>query len=60
MEPEELAQIVAKLNEAQEILDKLARETMESMDISEFNQTPIGRAMIRIGNAIDLIEDLET
>jgi hypothetical protein len=55
MDDELLAQIFAKLNEAQEILIK--EIPLPDKDVFEWNQTPIGRAVGRIGDAIELLDE---
>lgn len=50
---ETLCAVIDKLNEARDILTK----DMPDMDISEWNATPIGRAVRRITDAIDMMVD---
>jgi hypothetical protein len=49
--------IIAKLNEAQAILTK--ELPMPDMDVAEWNATPIGRAVSRIGDVLELMQELE-
>ena len=53
MEQLVLDEIVTTLSEAQEILTK--EIPAPDMDVTEWNATPVGRAVRRIQNAINLI-----
>ena len=50
-----LNEIIAKLNEAQDILLKTI--SVPDMTVTEFNATPTGRAVRRIQDVLILIED---
>ena len=50
------AKIIALLDEVTRILTK--EVPLPDMDVSEWNQTPIGRAVAKIGDALELLEDL--
>ena len=53
MNDETIDAIIAKLNEATAILTK--EIPLPDMDVSEWNQTPIGRAVGAIGDALELL-----
>ena len=58
----ELTEIANMLEKAQNILvvhDKLCRIAEPDMEVSEWNQTPNGRVIRLIGNAIEMIDALE-
>jgi hypothetical protein len=54
MTDEHVNAIIAKLTEAENILKEIP---VPDMDIAEWNATPIGRAMRRIADAIDMLVD---
>jgi hypothetical protein len=53
-----LAEIIALLDKAATILTKEIPQP-DAMYVSEWNATPIGRAVGAIGEALSLLEDLE-
>ena len=56
MTDDDINEIIAKLNEATNILTKTT--AFEDIDITEWNQTPIGQAVRRIADAIEMLEEL--
>ena len=59
LEEEQIDDIVAKLSEIQEILLAHDKETraIPDMDVVEWNGTPIGRAIGRIQNVINVFTE---
>ena len=55
MDNETMSRIIRLLNEAQDILLKDAPD----VDVTEFNQTEVGRAVRLIGDTVALVEDME-
>ena len=51
---EQIDEIVVKLSEAQEILAAVPVDPPD-MEVTEWNATPIGRALSRIQSAINLL-----
>ena len=57
----ELTKILKKLEEAQNILVDHDKATLANpdMEVSEWNQTPNGRVVNMIGDAIEMLDELE-
>ena len=51
---EQIAEIVTKLSEAQEILAAVPIDPPD-MEVTEWNATPIGRALARIQSAVNML-----
>ena len=58
---EQINDIIAKLNAVQDIIIAYDKKTMldPNMDVSEWNSTPIGRAVHMLGTAMEMLEALE-
>ena len=52
------SQIIAKLQEPQAILDDMPVDPPD-MDVVDFVKTPVGKAMRRIGDAMELLDELD-
>lgn len=58
MTDEEINMLIIRLNEVTDILTK--EIPLPDMDVQEWNQTPIGRAVNLVGGIIETLEAVET